>query len=520
MLNKTNFFILVWALFVFACAAMSPYFSNDYRYMLIEGTNDLVTNFSDIVLSQWRHYFDWGGRTPDHVLAQWLLLIGKPYSAVFTGIGYALLIMLIYCHGFGNRLSFHNLRLAPVAFIALGLWLCLREYGEVVFMLVTSCNYFFTTILILGFLLPYRLTFNCGYQRKDSVFFTVLMFIVGILAGWCNENTGFAVSLGIGAVCLYDLIKKQLTFWEFFGGLGFAIGYLLLVLSPGNAARLDYMKAGGDFDYFEHIFSALKVFGLSLLTQLPLLIAFLFMLFKVKSDCFQIGRANRWYASLWLFAIGFLSLFIMVFSPNFPARSAAPFTVFIIASILALYKYYEEREMRVLSPFVFRIFSIVAVCYCVTSMANTAYGYYQLHQDQKVRTAEIDSQLKEGSRALIVHPFNVKTNKYIFVSDVRAAKNYWVNNIVKRYYNVESIRRTCNYEKSFWAFDFLPYTQVGRPVCEGDRGDPEDPRDPLNIEYLRTHKEEIKSLKFADEAEKAEFEKALSGEQNSAEEKK
>lgn len=145
---KSPIYLLAWFVFITACAYIIPYFSNDYRYMMIEGTQDLVSSFSDIVVSQYRHYFTWGGRTPPHVLAQLLLWGGKYVSAVGAGLCYLVLIYLIYVQAKGKRVNPFKLLILPVLFITVALWLCLRAYGEVIFMLVTSCNYLYTTTFI------------------------------------------------------------------------------------------------------------------------------------------------------------------------------------------------------------------------------------------------------------------------------------------------------------------------------------------------------------------------------------
>ena len=128
--NRTHFYIFIWAVFIFTCTELGPYFSNDFRYMLIQGTTDFVGSIGDIFVSQWRHYFEWGGRTPNHLLAQFLLYIGKPWSAIATGLCFAALVVVIYCHGYCCSVSraLKNLKFWPVVFIIFSLWLCLRLY--------------------------------------------------------------------------------------------------------------------------------------------------------------------------------------------------------------------------------------------------------------------------------------------------------------------------------------------------------------------------------------------------------
>ena len=156
MISKSYIWLLIWGLFIGSCAYLIPYFTNDYRYLMIQGTDDLVKSFSDIIISQWRHYFEWGGRTPAHLIAQTLLYAGKGISAVASACCYITLILFIYYHAYGIKPTLKGLKFMPLFFITMSLWLFLRIYGEVVFMLVSSCNYMFTTTIVLIFLLPYR----------------------------------------------------------------------------------------------------------------------------------------------------------------------------------------------------------------------------------------------------------------------------------------------------------------------------------------------------------------------------
>ena len=275
------FYLIFWTFFIGVCAYLAPYFANDYRYMLVEGTNDIVGSVSDIFISQYRHYFDWGGRTVAHLFAQFLLYIGKPYNAVFTALCYLALILGIYYHAYGIKPTLKNLRLFPLFFITAFLWICMRNFGEVVFNIVSSCNYLVTVVIILYFLLPYRLSF---YKEKiDSGVLAVIgMFIFGIIAGWTNENNSAAACAGIFLICAYHYHKKKLALWELSGFIGLCIGFLILMLAPGNEERLDFMESGG-FDYEAHLWVSLEIFFISFVnvmvtrTAITIPITFLFI---------------------------------------------------------------------------------------------------------------------------------------------------------------------------------------------------------------------------------------------------
>ena len=496
MISKSYIWLLIWGLFIGSCAYLIPYFTNDYRYLMIQGTDDLVKSFSDIIVSQWRHYFEWGGRTPAHLIAQTLLYAGKKISALASACCYITLILFIYYHAYGIKPTLKGLKFLPLFFITMSLWLFLRIYGEVVFMLVSSCNYMFTTTIVLIFLLPYRLSIQKD-KSAGSMPFAVLMFILGIAAGWCNENTSFAACLVVGVLGLYLLKQRRLSLWQISGGIGAGIGFLLLVFSPGNKARLQFMESEG-FDFWKHLPSALSVYGYTLLENLPLILLFAFCVYKVIKNNDHKKYKYQWYAALWLFLMSFSALSIMIFSPNFPARSTSPFTIFLIPAVLAMARIVIEHQGPIVNKTLGKILVALGLVYAVPTMANTLYCYKIASDDNQERSLEIKAQIDAGVQDLVVKPMRVLTSKYVFIGDVRAQKQYFGNLIIARFYHVNSIRRSCNYEfpstiSHDYAFFQLP--EEAR-VCSLDRGDPEDPNDKLNIEYLKEHPEEKAKLDF------------------------
>lgn len=454
-------YLLLWFIFIGVCAFLAPYFANDYRYMLVEGTNDVVASVSEIFISQYRHYFDWGGRTIAHLFAQFLLFIGKPYNAIFTALCYLALVLGIYYHAYGIKPTLKNLKLFPLFFITAFLWICMRNFGEVVFNIVSSCNYLVTVVIIMYFLLPYRLSF-CRDKIDSGTLAVIGMFTLGIIAGWSNENNSAAACAGTFLFCAYNYYHKKLTSWQLWGFIGLCVGFFILILAPGNEARLDSMEAKG-FDYISHLFVSLEIFFVSLATQILLIAAFILALYKIRSLYLQYAYPYQYYASLWLILIAFVSLAVMIASPNFPARSAAPFTMFAIPGVLGLMDILYVRGEALLSVRLQKGIIVLASLFVFASGVSTAVGYTQAYSDNKIRQYEIKSQLDAKQAEIIVSPFSLKANKYIYLADVQHNEKYWTNLILKRYYKVDSIVRTCDFEKSPFINDLLFFAKIGKP---------------------------------------------------------
>ena len=454
------FYLIFWTFFIGVCAYLAPYFANDYRYMLVEGTNDIVGSVSDIFISQYRHYFDWGGRTVAHLFAQFLLYIGKPYNAVFTALCYLALILGIYYHAYGLKPTLKNLRLFPLFFITAFLWICMRNFGEVVFNIVSSCNYLVTVVIILYFLLPYRLSF-CKEKIDSGVLSVIGMFIFGIIAGWTNENNSAAACAGTFLICAYHYHEKKLALWELSGFIGLCLGFLILMLAPGNEARLDFMESGG-FDYEAHLWVSLEIFFISFASQALLVIAFILIMIKIRAQCLYLASPYQYYASLWLILIGFISLAVMIASPNFPTRSAAPFTMFSIPGVLGLAVILYDRAETILPGAIRKVLMAAACLFIFATGTSTAVGYTQAYNDNLYRQEEIKAQLEAKQDKLVVSPLSIQSNKYIYLADVQHSEKYWTNLILKRYYNVKSIIRSCDFEKSSLPNEFLLFAKIGQ----------------------------------------------------------
>lgn len=449
---------------IFISSYLTPYFGNDYRYLLVQGTDELVGSISDIFISQYRHYFEWGGRTVNHLLAQFLLYIGKPWQSIIQAFTFCAVVYMMAALGTGT-LRPSKQRLSALIFAFLMLWLCLRNFGEVVINVVSSCNYLYSTLIVMCFLLPFRQSL-LKFEDQRSLGFSLFMFPLGVCAGWTNENTGFAVVTMVGLYNLKLLFERRLSLWQFMGGVGLLCGYLLLMLAPGNHARFENMEDRG-FDYVQHFFnSGIEVVALCFAMQHLLLISLCAVLYKLRVHELLHLDKGQVRAGLWLCAIGFLSLLIMLASPTVPARSSAPFTMLAGAGVIALYQELYLRGIRVLPRAVLNTILIIACPVVLFTAFNMTQAYLQAHFDNKVRGMEIMAQLSQGRKDIVVHPLNVKTTRYVYIADARTNQKYWANLILAKYYRVNSFARLCDYPTDDFPEDLIFIQKLGRPVCQ------------------------------------------------------
>jgi len=257
-------FIMLALLFVYMYALnfMMPLHRDDYEYALIWGTNERITAWADVFESLYIHYFQHGGRMVDFFVLDSFLLIGKQWFNPFNAFLYVALMVLMYWH---SQRSI-TMRLNPyiLALIFLFCWLGLPDYALVNIWMTGACVYLMTTVIILAFLLPYHFNFLGKPLLKDSYLASLGMFIGGIAAGWTIENTAATMNLIIVGFIIYAYKKKSVAKWMYSGFCGALLGFILLVIAPGNFVRYAGIKHPLIYNFTNQIAALLEI-GLGLL---------------------------------------------------------------------------------------------------------------------------------------------------------------------------------------------------------------------------------------------------------------
>ena len=203
-----------------------------------------IAGVKDIVLSQWNHYFFWGGRTVAHTLAQFFLWQGKSVFAFVNAACFILLLLEINWIADRGKISFCFSE-ETFLFTAGLLWVFSIGLGDVFVWLTLSCNYLWTTVILLGFLLIYVHHYFFGTLLLKS---KGLLFLFGLFAGWTNENTVCFVILAL-LYYFFSLHKRGLSLQKngdlLYGFAGLCTGYLLLMFAPGNYMRFIHESQNG-----------------------------------------------------------------------------------------------------------------------------------------------------------------------------------------------------------------------------------------------------------------------------------
>ncbi|MDL2215121.1 DUF6056 family protein [Dysgonomonas sp. OttesenSCG-928-M03] len=399
----------------------TPMTGDDYVYSFIYQTPHRLSSIKDIIESQYIHYYQWGGRTIVHIIAQALLLTDNQLLMdILNSLAFVLFIYTIYYHitaGKGRSIS--------LLFIVFALiWLVLPSFSETVLWITGSSNYLWGTLIILLFLLPYRLYNSKTLTMSKQIFYSVLMFPAGIIAGWTNENTAAGmIVIILFFIFYYRSQKRELPIWMYSGLIGAIIGYILMIAAPGNMVRAEgtsispFLIIYRTLTYTQNFVNYLGILNLGITI---LLILYLRYTEKAK-------RTIMPYVIIFFIGI-FISIYIMVASPGFPARAWFGVITFniIILGIIIYNLDYSQYFFHQIKNSIF-IFCIIAF----------GFSFYDAYKDVtaidaiwKERSAILEQKQKEHAKSVTFKEYQARTK--FGLGDAPYALKY-----MSDYYNID-----------------------------------------------------------------------------------
>lgn len=426
--------IIVWVFFIYRLNVKTLFVSDDFRYHFIYedfmpgDSVRRIQSLRDIAESMWNHYFLWGGRIPAHALAQLFLMWGKPVFNLINTMMYVLLCALIYFHVYPKK----KLSLLLAILIPVMVYKFIPQFGMTMLWVSGACNYLYTMILVLLFLLPYRLYSESFFKVKYPKFMAVCLFVGGIIAGWTNENTAGAMIAMVFALNLSYLIrKKEIPFWSVAGWGGSVIGFLLLILAPGNFLRSNGVEA----ESFSLFIDVIHEF----LSPLFILLGGSVLLYLMTAY----RKLNQSLFTSFIYIFGsILATGIMFFSPERPSRTLFGVVIWLIIALLLVIQYLSEKN-RYLSiagyGFALILYALFIPHYVFNyqDMSRTSH-HIQVYQYEIIEEAKKNNQLEVTIEALPHYP-ETQYNPYWRTANFTPNATSWFNSWAAKYFEVDAI---------------------------------------------------------------------------------
>lgn len=401
-LNKIllSFIIVVSFIVIFYFNNGFPLFADDWDYLFIYGDQVLkpVSGFKDILISQYNHYFLWGGRSIVHIIDQYLLILGNYPRAILKSIVFVIFVIQLYL--FSNQSS----RSKPILyFIIFSLvWLVFPIFRETMLWTTGVANYLFGMVILLFFIYPF---YNFYLKENNSSFRgkSILFLFVGIIAGWTNENSVAAVIFLLISLYVYLIYKKKkIPSWVISGSIGLLIGFFIMILAPGNFVRVSeetdnitQTLSSLVSDRFGNVFFYYQSYGK---VQFLLLLYFILLglIFVLKRKEFYSKQIQ---ASILFFISANVSSFAMLASPIYPERATFCMISFlIIANGILLQKLLDIRQTR----FLIYGFSIVIFLLLGRKIYYTNIDITQFKEAFTERDSIISENIQKGNLNIVL----------------------------------------------------------------------------------------------------------------------
>lgn len=432
-------------------------FGDDYIYSFVWQGNSMfvpltedavrVTSLKDIFVSQWLHYFTWGGRTVAHVLAQFFLWLGKDIFNFFNAFVGTLLVAEIYWCIHKGKIEF-NCKPFTLCWIFFLLWTFTPGFSSVFLWLTASCNYLWSAVLLLGFTIPYIWKYYEG-ELYAGLFFKIGIFILGLLAGWTNENSVCWIILFTSILLYRSFKERNLENWMIVGLSGLLAGYTLLMIAPGNVVRL---SSYGDKWFTEQMLkNNLHMLVVVLTFQLLLWYFNLRSIYNLKRMTITFNNLdlNKDFILVKLLCIAaFGASAIMIFSPVFPARSSFFGTILLIIIAGILLRIQKDYKTDFIQSGAKKFLFYLGAVYFIVSVVVSLNQHYRIQQQmQEILKSACQIRIEKKDKILVVNEFQRVSKLEDLLSGFHIPdyilsdnENDWKNVDFARYYDIKGIR--------------------------------------------------------------------------------
>lgn len=416
-------YLAVLALLVAIVTSYTPFIMDDWYQGFVFGTDREIDSFSDFIQSRYNHYMEQNGRIFPETVANLFGVIGKEYFNVLNGVMFAVFMHLII-RNFGIEAKPILQNVAVVSFIILLLY---PGFTDCFLWMSGSCNYLWSAVAVLFYWNRFKA------MNESTVIPCLLLFILGVLCGACNEAIAFPFVFGIS---LYALIhRKELRGVHKYMLVGLFIGTLFLIMCPALWDRVSRVSVHND----ELSLSSAAISKIRLLYKhetnlLVFLFSLAFFMCKNKHMCMDFVKKNAV-----LLIMLCISSVLILFSKSLYERSS--FGTNLLSMILLL---------RLLSFFIQRAWSkyiIIMLAGCSITTPIFAIPYciknYQEYEDIEHIIKTTNSEIIPTSE---VHPVGILSR---FVGRCIPSDNngmvktydssFYVNKYIATYYHKSSV---------------------------------------------------------------------------------
>lgn len=431
--RKIVFWIMVLTAFVAVCIFefLTPMLSDDIAYL--EDVSK-AGSFFGLFAQEYHHYVTHTGRSISHIILRIFLFIGsKGLFNVVASLVFVVMSLLVYLNV--DYRKEYDVRVYG-AVLAL-LWFFDAAISDTVFWEDGACNYLFTGTIIMGFLTVYRL--GIKHDKDYNTAAAVGLFLWGIVAGWCNENTsGGLILFIIIELAVLRMSKKSFKPWMITGLVGTLIGFGMLLASPGNYGRLDVLEE-------EHTGIMAMVARFLKITlnirdhYLVMVCAFAVIMVILA---YEIGEKKAYLdktKSMILFFVLFLATaYALIMVPTSELRSYYGASVFLMMALANGVGLLGESREKLIQAAVGSLLAVAAIVFVFSYFGDGA-NLARIKREFDERDAYFAQKQAEGAEditAPMLRPQWENRFSAAYRMDIQEDDEYWINTFYAVHYDL------------------------------------------------------------------------------------
>lgn len=182
-------------------------------------------------------WFNWNGRFFGQTIFRFMASGNRLFWSMTNGLVFVALITLIA--SLSTKQKFEHIHFTRFIAISMACLVFIPNFGETILWRAGSGNYLWMTVANLFLIWIYVKTDFLMGNFKRSYLIPILPFmLLALIAGWSNENTaGGTLIILIAHSFLLLKNRVKINFIYILGLVFFILGYLALLLAPGNKIR-------------------------------------------------------------------------------------------------------------------------------------------------------------------------------------------------------------------------------------------------------------------------------------------
>ena len=293
-------------LFFFLIELNTPMHSDDYSYAQMGF--DLAKHF--------RHYIGWSGRVVADFVSPVILTFHFSQLIVSIIISFISSALILFIVAIGCTLFDSKVTASKLLILASIYWVSNPNLGQINFWVVGASNYLVTTTFV-----AWLLYVLLKHKSDDKTHHLPYIFMLSLISGCTNENVCLTLIYVLISIVGYFKWKKIKFNNRLFviAFCGVVAGALILLLSPGNYARLHC----GAFDDWVNLTLFQKVENhLNRMLDYFVFLKFALIFYVIQLFILIINKSyNLLIVSLFFFSSSVLAILVMVAAPG---NSIAP----------------------------------------------------------------------------------------------------------------------------------------------------------------------------------------------------